>query len=301
MFSRRHPVLFFVLMFSAISAAAMVAVFALVIGGSAAFNASFSSALDKEHQGNVGVVEITGLVASSRSVVETIKKFREDEAIKAIVLRINSPGGGVGPAQEIYREVVKTGQEKNVVASLGAVAASGGYYAASAADKIMANPGTITGSIGVIMEYANFQKILKKIGLSPVVIKSGEFKDLGSPARELTEEERTILQGVADEIHMQFVNDVALGRDLAVDTVKTLADGRIYTGEKALELNLVDRLGNLGDAVQWAGRLGGVQGEIVPVYPKEDRIQSITRLFESLFKAPYITGAISDYFGFVIN
>lgn len=301
MFSRRHPVLFFTLMLSTITAISLFGIIAIVIGGSAFIQSNISSAMPGGKKGNVGIVEITGVITSSKAVIEKIKKFRQDKSIKAIVVRIDSPGGSVGPSQEIYREIIKTRQKKKIVASLGSVAASGGYYAASASNGIMANPGTITGSIGVIMEYANFQEILKKIGLSPVVIKSGEFKDMGSPVREIKEKERKILQNVADEIHMQFVRDVAFGRKLKMNKVEKLADGRIYTGEKALDLNLVDKLGNLSDAVEWAGKLAQIKGEIKPVYPKEDKITSITRLFQSLFKEAYISGAITNYFRYVIN
>ncbi|MEA2060350.1 MAG: signal peptide peptidase SppA [Thermodesulfobacteriota bacterium] len=301
MFSRRHPFLFFTLAFSAISALALIFFLVVLMAGSGFVSSHLFKAQTTVKEGNVGIVEITGVLTSSKDIIKHITAFREDSAIKAIVLRINSPGGGVGPAQEIYQEVVKTRKKKKIMASLGAVAASGGYYVASASDGIMSNPGTITGSIGVIMEYANFEEILKKIGLSPVVIKSGEFKDIGSPARDITDKERAILQQVADEIHMQFVNDVAAGRHLEVDRVKALADGRIYTGKSALDLKLVDRLGNLGDAVEWAGRTAGIKGEIRPVYPEEDRLTFISRMFDNLFKRTHISGAISDYFRYVIN
>jgi protease-4 len=217
------------------------------------------------------------------------------------VLRIDSPGGGVGPSQEIYREVMKTRLIKKVVASLGSVAASGGYYSASACDGIMANPGTITGSIGVIMEYANFKDIIKKIGLTPVVIKSGEYKDMGSPLRDLEDSEKKLLQGVVDEIHSQFVKDVATGRNLDEEKMATLADGRIFTGARALDLQLVDRLGNFGDAVEWAGTLAGITGEVTPVYPSEDGMTVIKKVISSLFKGADITGAITDNFGFIVN
>ncbi|MDY0376128.1 MAG: signal peptide peptidase SppA [Desulfobacterium sp.] len=300
MFSRRHPFLFFTMIIAAIPAVALVLTVAILVGGSALFSSSMSSGF-KQDKGNIGVVEIVGVIASSKEVSRQIKLFRDDPAIKAIVLRIDSPGGGVGPSQEIYREIIKAKEVKKVIASLGSVAASGGYYAASAADAIVANPGTITGSIGVIMEYANFQKIMEKIGLTPVVIKSGEFKDMGSPVREITPKEMEILQGVADEVHLQFVRDVAAGRSLEQKLVEKLADGRIYTGEKALELNLVDRLGNLEDALEWGAEMADIKGKAVPVYPKEKRLGILKELVSTLFKQAYISGAVTDYFRYVLN
>ena len=181
----------------------------------------------------VAVIEVTGVITDAKETLAALKRFREDKSIKAIVVRIESPGGGVGPSQEIYREIRKTIKQKKVIASLGAVAASGGYYIAAGTEGIVANPGTITGSIGVIMGYTNFQQIFQKIGLVPVVFKSGQFKDMGSPVREMSEQEKKILQGFVDKIHHQFVKDVAEGRKMAVPKVGALADGRIFTGEEA--------------------------------------------------------------------
>lgn len=226
----------------------------------------------------VGIVEITGVIAEADEILGNIKRFRDDNTIKAIVLRINSPGGGVGPSQEIYREVVKTVEKKTVVASMGALAASGGYYVAAGADKIMANPGTITGSIGVIMGFTNFEELLEKIGLRPVVIKSGEFKDMGSPSREMTDAEKKILQAFTDQVHRQFVDAIVEGRELDKSTVESIADGRIMTGENAKSLGLIDALGNFEDAVALAGELAGVTGKITKVYPPERRLSWIRHL-----------------------
>ncbi len=300
MFSRRHPFLFFCLVAFTAASAALVIITGLIVGGGAVLKASLATGYGG-HSGNVGVVEISGLISSSKEIIEDINTFRNDADIKAIVLRIDSPGGGVGPSQEIYREVMKTRPIKKVVASLGSVAASGGYYSATACDGIMANPGTITGSIGVIMEYANFKEIIKKIGLTPVVIKSGEYKDMGSPMRDLADTEKRLLQGVVDEIHSQFVKDVAIGRNIEEEKIATLADGRIFTGARALDLQLVDRLGNLGDAIEWAGVLAGITGDVVPVYPREDNMAVIKKVIHSLFKGADITGTITDNFGFIVN
>jgi protease-4 len=207
--------------------------------------------------------------------------MREDETIEAIVLRVDSPGGAVAPSQEVFRAVQRTADTKKVVASFGAVAASGGYYAAAASSGIIASPGTLTGSIGVIMGFTNFRELLDKIGLTPVVIKSGEFKDLGSPVREMQPDERQVLQALSDQIHQQFIRDVAEGRAMDLPRVEALADGRIYTGEEARALGLVDRLGNLEDAVAWAGELAGVQGPVEMVYAREKRLSLIKTLMES--------------------
>jgi len=263
MFSRRHPFLFFVLIFSAIVAVTVV------------LSSLISLVADKRGEARfvekVGVIEVGGVITDSRQVLEHLRNFREKEGIKAIVLRVNSPGGAVGPTQEIYREVRKTAEVKEVVASLGTVAASGGYYVASAADRIMANPGTVTGSIGVILGYTNFQELFEKIGLRPVVIKSGKYKDLASPLKEMSETERAVLQKFTDDVHAQFIGDVANGRGLSPEAIRNIADGRIFTGEIAQGHGLVDRMGNLEDAIEWAGRLGGIEGKVRAVYPPEKK------------------------------
>ncbi len=273
MFSRRHPYLFFIIIFSSIVAVFIVSVSVLFVLGSG------GSSLDFREK--VGVVEITGVIQDAKSAINSLKQFRKDDSIKAIVLRIDSPGGGVGPSQEIYREVQKTVKMKKVVASMGAIATSGGYYVAAGASGIVANPGTITGSIGVIMGFTNFEAVFKKIGLIPIVIKSGEYKDTGSPLRPMSSEERKMLQQFVDKIHSQFVKDVASGRNLDQQKVETVADGRIFSGQDAITYGLVDRLGNLEDAIEWAGRLGGITGEISIVYAKEKKLPLLQYLLDS--------------------
>lgn len=300
MFARRHPFLFFLIIMSVCTTVMFTGVVFLFTVGSKMVNTQFAGQY-AQSEGNVGIVEINGMILSSKKIIEHIKAFREDDAIKAIVLRIDSPGGGIGPSQEIYSEVLKTKNKKITITSMGAVAASGGYYIASAANKIVANKGTITGSIGVIMEYANIKEIARKIGISPVVIKSGEFKDIGSPLRELTDTEKKILQELVDELHLQFVTDAADARDIKLDTMKSLADGRVYTGQKALELNLIDRIGNLDDAITWAGQLAGIKGKLTPVYPREDKITFIKRLADTLLKNFNISGTVTDNFRYIIN
>ena len=176
----------------------------------------------------------------------------------------------MGATQEIYEEIQKVRKEKKVVASMGSVAASGGLYVAAGADKVVANKATITGSIGVIMNLFNIQELLDKIGLSPLVIKSGKYKDIGSSNRPMTDEERALLQGVIDELHGQFVKDLADGRGLAEEKVIEIADGRIFTGVRAKQIGLVDELGNFQDAVQLAKKLGGLKGEPRLIYPEKN-------------------------------
>lgn len=277
MFSRRHPYLFFLLTFSSIAAVLLLGASLLFIIGIR--NSDFVNMNNSGEK--VGVIEIIGVITDAKDVLYNLKRFREDESIKSIVIRIDSPGGGVGPSQEIFREVQKTIKTKKIISSMGTVAASGGYYIAAGTNGIVANPGTITGSIGVIMGYTNFQNILQKIGLVPVVFKSGEFKDMGSPVREMTDTEEKIIQGFVNKIHKQFVHDVAQGRGMERKRVGKLADGRIYTGEEAKELGLVDRLGNLEDSIEWAGRLGGIKGKIAPVYAREKKFSILRYITDS--------------------
>jgi protease-4 len=255
-----------------------------IVTGIALKESDLSGLVFEPGDGKVGVVEIKGVITESRDTINLIKRFREDKTIKAIVIRIDSPGGVVGPSQEIYREVRKTIGKKKIVASMGSIAASGGYYIAAGADGIVANPGTITGSIGVIMAYTNFKKLLDKIGMTPVVIKSGEFKDIGSPSREMTPSEKKVLQDFVDQTHRQFVQAISEGRQMDFEMAAALADGRIFTGEEAVKQGLVDRLGNLEDAAEWAGRLGGIEGKVAMVYKKEDKFSFFKYLTETSVK-----------------
>jgi len=272
MFSRRHPYLFFILIFTSIVAVATLGISLLIVFG--------IKTSDFEFGEKVGIIEISGVIADAKNVIHSLKRFREDDSIKAIVIRIDSPGGAVGPSQEIYREIRKTSDKKKVIASMGAIAASGGYYVAAGTDGIVANPGTITGSIGVILGFTNYEELLQKIGLVPVVIKSGEFKDLGSPVRKMTEEDQKILKDFAKKIHRQFIMDIVEGRKMDQAKVESLADGRIFTGEESKDLGLVDRLGNLEDAIEWAGRLGGIKGKISAVYARKKKLSLLKYLSE---------------------
>jgi len=228
----------------------------------------------------VAVIPLSGLISDSGPVIEHLKKFGKDDSVKAVVLRIDSPGGGVGPSQEIYEEVKKVRAKKPVLASMGALAASGGYYIACAAQRVYANPGTMTGSIGVVMPFMNVKDLVEKIGVKGMTVKSGTFKDIGSPLRDMTPQERELLQGVVDNVHLQFVNAVAGERNLDREEVLRIADGRIFTGEQAKELGLVDVLGNLEDAIADAGKLGKISGEPKVVTPPKKKISFLELLRE---------------------
>ena len=218
----------------------------------------------------VGVVEIKGLISDSKTVIKQLDRFGDDAAIKAIVVRINSPGGAVGPSQEILREVEKIRAKKKIVASLGTLAASGGYYIACGADLIMANKGTATGSIGVIMQFTNVEGLTKKVGLDFFTLKSGRYKDVGSPFRSMTPEEKEYMQHLLDNIYQQFISDVARNRKIPVEKLKSLAEGKVYTGEEAKQVGLVDEFGNLPDAIDRAGKLAGIKGKVEAVYPEKE-------------------------------
>lgn len=232
----------------------------------------------------VAVISVDGVITDAREVIEQLSRYRDLASVKAVVLRINSPGGAVAPSQEIYQEILKFRREtqKPVVASLGSVAASGGYYIAAAADRIVANPGSITGSIGVILQLPNLGGLLQKVGIKTTVIKAGENKDLGSMTRDLTEGERRILQEVLDDVHGQFIEAVAVGRRIDRARVEPLADGRIFSGRQALALGLVDELGDLPDAIDRAGKLVGIPGRPKVVQERRRRFSLWDLLTESL-------------------
>jgi protease-4 len=230
----------------------------------------------------VAVLPLTGLISDSEPLVENLKRFGKDNSVKAIVLRIESPGGGVAASQEIYEEVKKVRAKKPVLASMGALAASGGYYVACATQKVYANPGTITGSIGVIMPFVNVKDLIEKIGIKGMTVKSGLYKDMGSPLRDMTQQERQLLQGVVDNVHRQFIDAVAEGRHLDREDVVKIADGRVFTGAQAQALGLVDALGDLEDAIAEAGRLGKIVGEPKVVTPPKKKISLLDLLREEI-------------------
>lgn len=212
----------------------------------------------------VAVVELEGLIVDVDDLVRDLKGHRENPLVRAVVIRINSPGGVVAPTQELHQAIRKLREAgKPVVASLGSVAASGGYYVAVAADRIYANPGTLTGSIGVIMQLANLENLMKKVGVDWVVVKAGQFKDIGNLGRPMTPDERRVLQSLLDDVHGQFIGAVSEGRKLSRADVVQFADGRIFSGTQAKALRMIDDLGSLEDAVNEAARLAGL-----PVPPR---------------------------------
>ena len=223
-------------------------------------------------------MELKGVISSPEKAISDLTSFRKDKSIKAIVLRIDSPGGAVGASQEIFEEVKRTDKAKPVIASMASIAASGGYYAALGARSIVANPGTLTGSIGVIIKFANLSEIFKKIGYSSEVVKSGEMKDVGSSARQMTGKEKELIQGIIDNVHNQFIRAISESRDIPVEKVQTLADGRIYSGEQALEAGLIDQFGNLNDAVMLASKTAGLEEELPPLVYRTEENFSLLKL-----------------------
>lgn len=218
-------------------------------------------------QGKIGVIEIQGPITDSGLPVERLRRFRQDDSIKGVILRVDSPGGAVAPVQEIYDEIIRLRDKKPVVASLGSVSASGGFYVAVAADRVFANPGTLTGSIGVIMETVNVEGLLHWAKIETRTIKSGKFKDIGSPLRKMTPEEEAYLQKLANGINRQFIKAVSQSRKLPLAKVTSLADGRVFSGAEAKSLGLVDELGSFQRAVDYLAGKVGIKGEPVLVYP----------------------------------
>ena len=224
------------------------------------------------HGAKVAVVNLTGTIISPREIVSTLQTLAKNKSVKAILLRVDSPGGGVAASQEIFEEVESIRDSvKPIVVSMGSLAASGGYYVSCGATRIVANPGTITGSIGVIAMFPNYAKLMGKLGLQMDVIKSGKYKDSGSPFRQMTEQDKKYFQGVVEDSYDQFLNAVAKERKLPIDKLKKFADGRVFTGAQALKLGLVDTLGSFEDAIKIAAKLGGIRGEPVVVEAKKPR------------------------------
>lgn len=283
--AQRHPILrgLRILFFSIVMFFVVVFFLAYFTGG----DVRVLSLVGKE---GVGVLRIEGSIDDSSDAIYELKRFGQTKEIKAIIVRIDSPGGGVAPTQEIYTEIEKLKKKKPVIASLGGMAASGGYYIASACDQIMANPGTLTGSIGVIMELGNVEELMRKLGLKGDTIKSGPHKDIGSPMRPLTPEGRAILQSLVDNVHGQFVTAVAKGRNMPEDQVRKLADGRVYSGEQAKKIGLVDLLGNMEDAIDLAAERGGIDGEPQVIYSRGEDRRWWEKLLFSFVGRRFVTG-----------
>lgn len=274
----RHPIL---------KGLGLLGVFILVVFACAFFYAYLtggeSKVLSMLSDDGVGVLLIDGAIDDSRPPLSELKRFKEAPWIKAVVVRIDSPGGAVAPTQEIFEEIRKVKAKKPVIASMGGMATSGGYYIASACDKIIANPGTLTGSIGVIMQLANVEDLMKKIGVKGYTVKSGANKDIGSPFQELSPEGRAILQGLVDNVHSQFVRAVAKSRDMDEAVVRKLSDGRIYSGAQAKDLGLVDQFGTLEDAIDLAAKQAGVESGPAVYYSRPERESVLDRMFFGVF------------------
>ncbi len=274
----RHPIL---------KGMGLLGIFILVVFVGAFFFAYLSGGESKVlsmlSQDGVGVLLINGTIDDSGPVLGELKRFKEAPWIKAMVVRIDSPGGAVAPTQEIYQEIRKAKGKKPVIASMGSMATSGGYYIASACDKIVASPGTLTGSIGVIMQLGNFEELMKKVGIQGYNVKSGANKDIGSPFQPLSAEGRTILQGLVDNVHGQFVSAVARARDMDEAVVRKLADGRVYSGAQAKELGLLDQFGTLEDAIDLAAKEAGVESGPAIYYSRPERENWWDNLFFGVF------------------
>jgi protease IV len=234
----------------------------------------------KSPTGEIALVHVNGMLIDSRDIVRQLSDYRHDPQVRGIILRIDSPGGAVAPAQEIYSEIMKfRADHKTVYASMGTVAASGGYYIACAADYVLANPGTLTGSISAVMAFNNIEELTKKIGVKPNIIKSGKFKDVGSPLRAMVPEEQKLLQDVVDDVHEQFVQAIATGRNLPIAEVHKIADGRIMTGQQALKLKLIDEVGGLEKTIDLLAKKLGVVGR-PKVIEKKDKVPFLSWLLE---------------------
>ena len=221
----------------------------------------------------IGVVDLEGVILDPSDVVDQLRKFADDDSIKAIIIHVNSPGGGVAASEEIYREVkrIRDQKHKHIVADIETVGASGAYYVSSATNKIYADSGSVVGSIGVIAEWVNYGDLMKWAKLKPEVLKVGEFKDTGDPRRELTPAERQYLQGLIDNMYSQFVRAVADGRHTKESDIKPIADGRVWTGEQALSMHLIDQIGDFRNAIEDTAKAVNISGEPVLVHPERER------------------------------
>jgi protease-4 len=272
---RKHPVVVGLILLVALGAVVYFMSYRAGLQSSRAGSNAFSLT-DK-----IGVVPVEGVITDSIEIAENLEEFGNDRSIVAVVVRIDSPGGGVAASQEIYDAIVALKKKKKVVASMGSIAASGGLMIACAADKIVANPGTITGSISAVMQFANVEELMKKIGVKSSVVKSGPYKDIGSPMREMTPEEKIIIQELIDDIYNQFIDVIVRDRKLPRQQVIAIGDGRVFSGRKAKEYGLVDQLGDLAAAAKLAGVLAGSSGSYDLVYPPEKRLSILDYVMES--------------------
>jgi protease-4 len=241
--------------------------------------------------GRVGLVDVVGEISDSEPFVDQMERLERDATVRAVVVRLDSPGGGVAASQEMYEAVRKIREQgKPVVASMAGVAASGAFYVACAADSIVSNPGTLTGSIGVIMSFPNTEELFRKVGVRLEVVKTGKFKDVGSIWRPMTEDERNLLQDVLTNVYDQFIEAIADGRSLNREDILPYADGRVFTGDQALEYGFVDRLGDLDDAIQMAAKMGGIRGRPSVVRKDRRRVSLLDFLDEKMNQLSGVTG-----------
>ena len=276
----------------------MLAVFSLVYltlhAGSS--EASFGGFGDR-----IGVVDLDGVILSPEPVVGQLKKFNDDSSIKAIIPRVNSPGGGVAASEEIYREVkrIHDDKKKRIVVSIETVGASGAYYVSSASNKIYADNGSIVGSIGVIAEWVNYGDLMKWAKLKSVVLKTGEFKDTGNPARDLTPAEQAYMQSLIDNMFGQFIQAVADGRGMKFDDVKSIANGKVWTGQEALSMKLIDNVGDFEAVVKDTAKSVGISGEPTLVHPEKDRRTLLDLLLGDVSQyLPDTTKMLEQHVGF---
>ena len=284
MAERRSRVWIWVLVGGSLFVLFVAAVFTLVY-------ISFGGNEDQESFAGFGskiaVVDLDGVIFSPKQIVPELKKFADDDSVKAIIIHVNSPGGGVAASEEIYREVkrIRDEKKKRIVASIETVGASGAYYVASATNKIYADKGSVVGSIGVISEWVNYGGLLRWAKLNPITMKAGEFKDTGSPTREMTPAEREYMQALIDNMHTQFINAVADGRHAKEDDIRAIANGKVWTGEQALSMKMVDQISDFEGAVKDTARAVNISGEPTLVYPPKYKRTGLDLLF----------GDVSDY------
>jgi len=229
----------------------------------------------------IAVVDLEGVIITPKEVVEQLRKYGDDTSIKAIIIHVNSPGGGAAASEEIYREVlrIRDQKKKHIVASIETVGASGAYYVSSATNKIYANDASIVGSIGVIAQWYNYEELIKWAKLKAITLKAGEFKDAGSPTREMTPADRAYLQGIIDDMHGQFIHSVAIGRHMKDEDVRVLANGKVWTGKEGLTLKLVDQIGDFRAAIEDTAKSVGIKGEPTIVRPEKERKSVLDLLF----------------------
>jgi protease-4 len=296
--NRRSRTLLWIVIGGGIFFLFVVAVFALVY---VSLHASQRTTLGSAFGDKIGIVDLDGVIMSPSTVVGQLKKFADDDSIKAIILHVNSPGGGVAASEEIYREVkrIRDEKKKRIVASIETVGASGAYYVAAATNKIYADEGSIVGSIGVISEWVNYEDLLKWARLKQITMKAGEFKDTGNPARPLTPAEKEYLQTLIDNMHTQFIRAVADGRHMKVDDVRTIANGKVWTGQQALTMKMIDQVSDFEGAIKDTAKAVGIRGEPNLVRPDKDRKTMLDLLFGDLSEwLPSREKLLEEHLGF---